>query len=362
MSRPSTARTERVSIQTLRDRSARVAELRAKLAALVEDERRALDDDPKPAGETGRGNGIDDRPAAWRPSPEDHLAASFPPDLPSKIKVRSQALHNTLQALSHASSKIKASSTALQGDTRIQNLVAQVEARRALAFAELSRLFRVESQDQDATTRITQDITALNIDNQWSGLGPDISSPTVSQETSGKHGRSAGRATVPAKAIHDGSIARSDAAVPRVTISGCAIDPSTWQRAFDDDGYDASDISPETDRETAIALCYAAEIVSIASTIVDVPLRYPITLRGTHSIIADAEANVPGRRTFPLFIDSTKDGRAKFAIAVFLLNKNINQLTSYLHIPITPDRPETNKDLIGIALMRLLSGCATMTP
>ena len=293
--------------------------------------------------------------SSWGPSPEDHAAAAFPPDLPSKIKVRSQALLSTLQALSHASSKISASSAALQGDTRTQNLAAQVEARRAQAFAELSKLFRVDcvsggrqerqerqerqvwqvwqerqERQERQQRKATSDLAILDFDSQWSGFGSVSATPHP-----------------------DGATAEE---IPRVTICDCVIDPSTWQHVFDD-GDDAPDRSPETDRETSIALCYAAEIVYIASTIMDVPLRYPVTLRGSYSTISDAEPGVAGGRTFPLFIDSTKDSRAKFAIAVFLLNKNINLLASHLAVEAGAGRSatESTKDSIGLALVRLLA-------
>ncbi len=57
------------------------------------------------------------------------MAATFPSDLSTRVKVRSQALLNTLQALSHASEKIDASAAALDSDTRLQNLVTQVRTR-----------------------------------------------------------------------------------------------------------------------------------------------------------------------------------------------------------------------------------------
>jgi hypothetical protein len=359
MPRSSAARTEEVSLQTLRDRSARITELKSRLGGLVESDEMLRARDPS------RSATDDSTPStsSRRPSPEDHAAAAFPPDLPSKIKVRSQALLSTLQALSHASSKINASSAALQGDTRIQNLAAQVDARRAQAFSEISKLFRVEYSHRQEIN-VPDDLAILDFDTQWSGLGP------LSTTGYGISGQQQGPAGHTPDSLHMHQTNNTDnpgnpgnnadsittRGIPRVTICDCTIDPSTWQHAFDEGG-DAPESSPEADRETSIAICYAAEIVSIASTILDVPLRYPITLRGTYSTIADAKPNVAGCRTFPLFVDSTKDGRAKFAIGVFLLNKNINLLTSHLDMATDVNRfaSESTKDSIGIALVQLLT-------
>lgn len=362
MSRP-----ELVSLQTLRTRSERIAELKSKLCDAVESDQKTEAGKEDPPSRSAATDDSAPSTSTRRPSPEDHAAAGFPPDLPSKIKLLSQALLNTLQALVHASSKINASSAALQGDTRTKNLAAQVDARRAQAFTELSRLFRVRYSEQQETSQAMDGLAILDFENQWSGLGQR--SRTSSATGHGVSGRHRGPAGHVLESLHVDRTGNTDTHAgknsehntaelernPLVSICDCAIDPSMWQHAFDDD--DAPESSPEADRETSIALCYAAEIVSIASTIMDVPLRYPITLRGSYSTITDATANVVGRRTFPLFVDATKDGRAKFAVAVFLLNKNINLLTSHLDVATHADRtdPDSTKDSIGIALVRLLA-------
>lgn len=101
-------RTERVSRQTLQERACRVEELKARAREISTDRR-------KPSTTT-----------TPLPTTDDHVAATFPSDLSTRVKVRSQALLNTLQALSHASEKIDASAAALDSDTRLQNLVTQV--------------------------------------------------------------------------------------------------------------------------------------------------------------------------------------------------------------------------------------------
>ena len=322
MSRSPAARTERVSVQTLRERAAKIAALRTELARTLEEDRECAERSLQ-----------DELPV---PTTDHHLAASLPSHLATKTRVHSQALLNTLHALSHASTKIDASAAALDADTRLHTLLAQASARRRMIFSELTRLFRVQYADPGrpgAETADVQSAELARIESYWSG-----DAETHPRERRDTHPRVV------------------------VTINECTIDPSTWKHAFDDASVASTDSSPTADRDTSIALGYAAEIVSIAGRILDVPLRYPVVACGSQSKILDETAG----KEFSLFVDersggSKGDGRGKFAIGVFLLNKDILQLLASVPGGRIGDggssdgNPQDHKDCIGANLVRLLS-------
>ena len=205
-----------------------------------------------------------------------------------------------------------------------------------MLFAELSSLFRVSVVDLDGSeggAGVPNVTAALNrFENQWSGDNND--NEDSSSSTQDRQGNQ------------------------RVAINGCAIDPATWRHAFEDDGGGGeSQSSPIADRDTSIALGFAGEIVSIASRILDVPLRYPVVLRGSHSQVAD------GDKTFPQFVDNGKEARTRFAVGVFLLNKDVHQLLASC-VDTPGDSTDSShfidsgKDFIGLSLLRLMT--ATM--
>ncbi|XP_010694941.2 vacuolar protein sorting 38 isoform X1 [Beta vulgaris subsp. vulgaris] len=94
------------------------------------------------------------------------------------------------------------------------------------------------------------------------------------------------------------------------------------------------------------ALGYVAHVISLIASYLHVPLRYPLRLGGSHSYIKDcAVFNNPtssGSNStslaaankkcleFPLFLDGQDATRAAYAI--FLLNKDIEQLLNYVGI------------------------------
>ncbi|XP_042394020.1 UV radiation resistance-associated gene protein-like isoform X1 [Zingiber officinale] len=95
----------------------------------------------------------------------------------------------------------------------------------------------------------------------------------------------------------------------------------------------------------ASALGYVAHAVSLISSYLYVPLRYPLHFKGSRSYIYDHTSTVDNAASdlmgnsaslstsskpidFPLFLDGQDTTRAAYAI--FLLNKNLEQLLNYI--------------------------------
>jgi len=223
-------------------------------------------------------------------------------------KIKSQALIHTLQALVQASSKVYHSKQALegvQGQGRIDGISTQLDARRRVLLRDLGRVYDIRpSTPTNAPTPPHQTEIDARMDMTWSGA-PDGEQPMASRHTH----------------IH--------------TIRGQRLDPASWKHAFDAEGYQW-DVA--IDKASSIALGYAAHMVAKMSEYLDVPLRYPIVFKGSHSTIIDTyrpAGQYPDADTiseFPLFCLSNKD-RPRFAIAVFLLNKDVIQLLQAYNIP-----------------------------
>ncbi|KAL9232774.1 hypothetical protein vseg_007843 [Gypsophila vaccaria] len=99
-------------------------------------------------------------------------------------------------------------------------------------------------------------------------------------------------------------------------------------------------------QKSTSALGYVAHAVSLIALYLHVPLRYPVRLGGSHSYIKDCapffEPSSSGSSSntlvsankkcleFPLFLDGQDATRASYAI--FLLNKDIEQLLNYVGV------------------------------
>ncbi|KNA15725.1 hypothetical protein SOVF_095620 [Spinacia oleracea] len=99
-------------------------------------------------------------------------------------------------------------------------------------------------------------------------------------------------------------------------------------------------------QRSTTALGYVAHVISLTASYLHVPLRYPLRLGGSHSYIKDCApyidqvSSVPSSTAlasatkkcleFPLFLDGKDATRAAYAI--FLLNKDIEQLLNYIGI------------------------------
>ncbi|KAG4999887.1 hypothetical protein AAZX31_08G109300 [Glycine max] len=95
-------------------------------------------------------------------------------------------------------------------------------------------------------------------------------------------------------------------------------------------------------QNSATALGYVAHAVSLIASYLQVPLRYPLRLGASHSYIIDnapsteltsseasSNANINAKHVkFPLFLEGQDTTRA--AYAVFLLNKDLEQLLNFI--------------------------------
>ncbi|XP_021745796.1 UV radiation resistance-associated gene protein-like [Chenopodium quinoa] len=124
-----------------------------------------------------------------------------------------------------------------------------------------------------------------------------------------------------------------------LTISGVQLNmlPFTQLTFFTD--------KKQVQRSTT-ALGYVAHVISLIATYLHVPLRYPLRIGGSHSHIKDYAPSIDPTSSgssstalasantkcleFPLFLDGQDATRAAYAI--FLLNKDIEQLLNYVGI------------------------------
>ncbi|KAK9124952.1 hypothetical protein Scep_013798 [Stephania cephalantha] len=99
-------------------------------------------------------------------------------------------------------------------------------------------------------------------------------------------------------------------------------------------------------QRSATALGYVAHAVSLISSYLDVPLRYPLRMGGSRSYISDHASLVASaspdslsnstlftssnRTEFPLFLEGQDTTRSAYAI--FLLNKDLEQLLNFIGI------------------------------
>ncbi|PIA48696.1 hypothetical protein AQUCO_01400930v1, partial [Aquilegia coerulea] len=99
-------------------------------------------------------------------------------------------------------------------------------------------------------------------------------------------------------------------------------------------------------QRSATALGYIAHVVLLIGSYLDVPLRYPLRMGGSHSYINDYASSVecassdtlsnpilfPNLKAteFPLFLEGQDTTRAAYAI--FLLNKDLEQLLNFIGI------------------------------
>lgn len=81
-----------------------------------------------------------------------------------------------------------------------------------------------------------------------------------------------------------------------------------------------------TDAEESIsaALGYVAQVVQMLGAYMGVPLAYNIKIMGSRSVIFDLISSMTGPRAFPLYSSGVE--KYRFDYAVFLLNKNIEQV------------------------------------
>ncbi|KAK0521044.1 hypothetical protein OC842_006904 [Tilletia horrida] len=83
---------------------------------------------------------------------------------------------------------------------------------------------------------------------------------------------------------------------------------------------------------TAAALGMVAQLVTLLSAYLDTPVHYPLATAGSRSVVQDAISIMNGPRAFPLYSKGVESYR--FEYAVFLLNKDIEQLVNEHHVPL----------------------------
>ncbi|KAL2938783.1 UV radiation resistance associated protein [Bienertia sinuspersici] len=208
-------------------------------------------------------------------------------------------------SLSVARKKLQDSGKLLAGEmgvSRLIDLQKMLRVRQQQMISQVAYLYPIKT-----LMGATQE---LELDSFPSGSRPGTSSDTVDEEKSRSQGT--------------------------LTISGLQLNmlPFTQMTFFTD--------KKQIQRSTT-ALGYVAHAVSLVALYLHVPLRYPLRLGGSHSYIKDyapyvdqallgtavASANKKCLE-FPLFLDGQDATRAAYAI--FLLNKDIEQLLNYVGI------------------------------
>ncbi|XP_050216099.1 vacuolar protein sorting 38 isoform X2 [Mercurialis annua] len=218
------------------------------------------------------------------------------------VEVRSLLVAGT--ALSASNKQLQESKSSVSGEScygRLRNLQKKLRVRQQYMVAQISLLYPVK-------------ISA----------GPSEDQELEAFPSTSKSGNSAG-----SKPTNQGSL----------TISGLHLTmlPFTKISFFTD---------KKEIQKTATALGYIAHVVMLIASYLKVPLRYPMRLGGSRSYINDyapsidsasSDSSLPASSSanvktveFPLFLEGQDTTRA--AYAVFLLNKDLEQLLNYIGV------------------------------
>ncbi|GMH08035.1 hypothetical protein Nepgr_009875 [Nepenthes gracilis] len=208
-------------------------------------------------------------------------------------------------SLSAARKRLQDSTILLSGNgghIRLRNLLKMLRTRQQFMISQVSFLYPVKSMFGPAQE--------LELDSFPSGSRPGT----------------------PSGSPHDNKPRNQGT----LTISGLQLSmlPFTQMSFFTD---------KKQVQRSATALGYVAHAISLIASYLHVPLRYPLRLGGSHSFIKDFAPSVELTSSsnavvsanmkhleFPLFIDGQDATRT--AYAVFLLNKDIEQLLNYLGV------------------------------
>ncbi|XP_031273107.1 UV radiation resistance-associated gene protein-like isoform X2 [Pistacia vera] len=217
------------------------------------------------------------------------------------MEVRSLLVAGT--ALSVARRRLQESNKLLSGETgygHLQNLNKKLRLRQQFMIQQVSLLYPVKIL-----------------------VGPKQEQELESFPSGSRSGNAAG-----SKPVNPGSL----------TILGLHLTmlPFTKMSLFSD--------KKEVQR-SATALGYIAHVVSLTASYLQVPLRYPLRLGGSRSYINDYAPSIEPSSSdlslstlstntkpveFPLFLDGQDTTRA--AYAVFLLNKDVEQLLNFIGV------------------------------
>lgn len=251
-------------------------------------------------------------------------------------QVHCQAIVNTVQALIQASSKVQSGQESLkgtQGMGRAEDLSQILTSRIHAMATEVCGIYRLMPKEvkvsrQNKTGKALLD---AQLDFAWSGA----SQPATASALEGYH-KNLPESSLDRFESKTGSnmetIHTSGSAVEMIwTLGGMSLNSAVWKHAFDPEGYQWD---PAADKAASIVLGYAAHITQKLGEYFCVPLRYPILFRGSHSAIMDNYAKAGTSQAasspveYPLYCLSNKE-RPKFAIAIFLLNKDVIQMLQY---------------------------------
>ncbi|XP_062165642.1 vacuolar protein sorting 38 isoform X3 [Alnus glutinosa] len=231
-------------------------------------------------------------------------------------EVRSLLLAGT--ALSVARKRLQESNRLLAGEkgyVSLRNLQKRLRMRQQYMISQVSLLYPVKISVGPAQE---QELELFPSSNK-SGLIQVLSEPRTS-----RLGSSAG-----SKPVNQGSL----------TILGLHLTMLPFKKmSFFSDKREV--------QRSATALGYVAHAVSLIASYLKVPLRYPLRLGDSHSFIIDYAPSIeptssdPSSSTelltsmkhveFPLFLEGQDITRA--AYAVFLLNKNLEQLLNFIGV------------------------------
>lgn len=224
-----------------------------------------------------------------------------------KVKKKEEQLSNDIRSLLVAGTSLSAASKRLQDGSR------SLAGERGYGHLRtLQRVFRTRQQYMVSQVNMLYPVRVAI------GQAPD--QELESFNNSSNLGNSAG-----SKPLDHGSF----------TIAGLHLTVFTKMSFFTD--------KKEVQR-SATALGYVAHVVTLIASYLHVPLRYPLRFGGSRSYIRDYAPSIEPSSSdltpsssvsansrpveFPLFLEGQDSTRA--AYAVFLLNKDIEQLLNYI--------------------------------
>ncbi|XP_015086054.1 UV radiation resistance-associated gene protein isoform X3 [Solanum pennellii] len=224
-----------------------------------------------------------------------------------KVKKQEEQLSNDIRSLLVAGTSLSAASKRLQDESR------SLAGERGYGqLRTLQRVFRTRQQYMVSQVHMLYPVRVAI------GQAPEQELEFFNNSSSS--GDSAG-----SKPLDHGSL----------TIAGLHLTVFTKMSFFTD--------KKEVQR-SATALGYVAHVVTLIASYLQVPLRYPLRFGGSRSYIRDYAPSVEPSSSdltsssavstnsrpveFPLFLEGQDSTRA--AYAVFLLNKDIEQLLNYI--------------------------------
>jgi hypothetical protein len=236
--------------------------------------------------------------------------------------VTSQALISTLQALQSAQRRISAGQTSLKGEEgrgRLAMALRELIARRCLMTVQLGWILRLGPATMRMPVTPPGGLLDAQLEHQWAGGGG--ASGGVSGSGGGGGGGSQRKLSPRGGGQRGGTAEMYLQEEVRLAICGLGLDSSVWAHAFDPGGYDWD---PNQDKAASVALGYAALLIEKLAEYLGIVLRYPVVYRGSVSVVMD---NHPQAGTWkPEIVGSASGGGggvagSSFAAASFLFGR-----------------------------------------